>query len=348
MRPYTTRHSYYAGVDLHARSLYIHICDPDGATRLERELPAEPAPFLDAVRPFRDGLVVGAECMFSWYWLADLCEREAIPFVLGHALAMKAIHGGKAKNDRLDAATLAGLLRSGYYPMAYVYPKAKRDTRDLLRRRTFFVRQRAQLIAHINNTNTQYNLPAFGKKLTYKGNRTAALADRFEHPSTQLSVSSDLDLIDSYDTQIAAIETHLVKSAKVDDPATFAFLRTIPGIGPILGLVLLYEVDAIGRFPEVGNFLSYARLVVGKHESAGKVKGVGCRKLGNAHLKWAFSEAASLMLRSFAPAKAWMARQSKKRGKKKAHAILEAKIGRAVYAMWKQQRAFDAKKFLAS
>lgn len=142
MRPYTTRHSYYAGVDLHARSLFVHVCDPTGTTQLERELPAEPAPFLDAVKPFRDGLVVGAECMFSWYWLAYLCERETIPFVLGHALAMKAIHGGKAKNDRLDAATLAGLLRCGYYPMAYVYPRAKRDTRDLLRRRTFFVRQR--------------------------------------------------------------------------------------------------------------------------------------------------------------------------------------------------------------
>lgn len=163
-----------------------------------------------------------------------------------------------------------------------------------------------------------------------------------------MSVASNLALVDSYDEPIAAIETHLVRSAKVDDPVTFQFLRTVPGIGPILGLVLLYEIDAIARFPEVGNVLSYARLVVGKHESGGKVKGVGGRKLGNAHLKWAFSEAASLMLRSFAPAKAWMARQSKKRGRKKAHAILEAKIGRAVYAMWKQQRAFDANKFLAS
>ena len=120
-----------------------------------------------------------------------------------------------------------------------------------------------------------------------------------------------------------------------------------PGIGPILGLVLLYEIDAIRRFPEVKNFLSYSRLVLGVHESAGKVKGVGGRKLGNAHLKWAFSEAASLMLRSFAPAKSWMQRQSQKRGVKKAHAILEAKIGRTVFHLWKKQMAFDAKKFLA-
>jgi transposase len=232
--------------------------------------------------------------------------------------------------------------------MAYVYPKAKRETRDLLRRRSFFVRQRAQLIAHIQNTNSQYNLPPFDKKLTYKGNRCAAIAERFSHPSTQLRITTDLNLIASYDTQIATLELHLTRSAKVDDPATFGFLRTVPGIGPVLGLVMLYEVDTIRRFPEVGNFLSYSRLVACTHESAGKVKGVGGRKIGNAHLKWAFSEAASLMLRSFAPARSWMQRAKTKRCAKKAHAILEAKIGRAVYHMCRKQVAFDAKKFLAS
>ena len=50
---------------------------------------------------------------------------ERIPFVLGHALAMKAIHGGKAKNDQIDAAKLAGLLRGGCFPMAYVYPQGQ-------------------------------------------------------------------------------------------------------------------------------------------------------------------------------------------------------------------------------
>ncbi|MDB5306946.1 MAG: transposase of ISGsu4 [Gemmataceae bacterium] len=348
MRTYKTPHAYYCGADLHARSLFVNVLDDKGTTRLSQDLPANPAAFLDAVKPYREGLVVGCECMFAWYWLADRCERESIPFVLGHALAMKAIHGGKAKNDRLDAETIAGLLRGGFFPMADVYPKAKRETRDLLRRRSFSVRQRAQLIAHIQNTNSQYNLPPFDKKLTDKGNRTAQIADRFEHPSTRLSIASDLNLIDSYDTQIAALEAHLVKSAKVDDPATFAFLRTVPGIGPILGLVRLYEVDAITRFAAVGNFLSYSRLVTCTHESAGKVKGVGGRKIGNAHLKWAFSEAASLMLRSGPAARSWMQRQAKKRGKKKAHAILEARIGRTVYHLWRKQTAFDPKKFLAA
>jgi transposase len=226
MRTYNTPHAYYCGIDLHARSLFVHVLDDKGTTRLEKELLASPAAVLDALKPYRDGLVVGCECMFAWYWLADLCERESIPFVLGHALAMKLIHGGKAKNDKLDAQKIAGLLKGGFFPMAYVYPKAKRDTRDLLRRRSFFVRQRAQLIAHIQNTNSQYNLPPFPKKLTYKGNRSDDLADRFEHPSTKLSITADLELIEAYGTQIAALETHLVKSARVDDPAPAAVVTT--------------------------------------------------------------------------------------------------------------------------
>jgi hypothetical protein len=128
MRTYQAQHLHYCGVDLHARSLYVHVLDDTGTTRLEQNIPASPGAFLDAVGPYRDGLVVGCECMFAWYWPADLCDRESIPFVLGHALAIKAIHGGKTKNDRLDAATIAGLLKGGFFPMAHVYPRGKRET----------------------------------------------------------------------------------------------------------------------------------------------------------------------------------------------------------------------------
>jgi transposase len=346
MRCYTGQHRFYAGVDVHARTLYVHVLDHQGQTVFEHDFSAEPDAFLKAVKPFRSGLIVGAECMFAWYWLADLCADHAIPFVLGHALAMKMIHGAKTKTDKIDAGKLAALLRGGLFPIAYVYPRAKRQSRDLLRRRSFFVRQRAQLIAHIVNTNTQFNRPPLSKKLTYAANRTPELLDRFTDPSTKRAVSADLGLIDRYDTQIAELERHLVRHAQVDDPVTFGLLRTVPGIGPILGLIQLYEVDDIARFPEPGNFLSYSRLVRCPHESAGKKKGSGGKKIGNAHLKWAFSEAACLMLRSCLPVKGWLARQEKRKGKRKALSILEAKIGRCVYHLWRQQVPFDVKRFL--
>ncbi len=124
MRLDTGQHRFYAGIDLHARSLYAHVLDDRGRTVFDRDLAASPDAFLDAVTPFRDDLVVGAECMFAWYWLADLCEAEGIRFVLGHALSMRAIHGGKTKNDKLDAAKIAGLLRGGLFPQADTYSSA--------------------------------------------------------------------------------------------------------------------------------------------------------------------------------------------------------------------------------
>jgi transposase len=117
---------------------------------------SDPDEFIDAVEPYRDDLVVGVECMFSWYWLADLCDREGIDFVLAHALYLKAVHGGKTKNDRLDAHKIAALLRGGNLPLAYAYPASMRATRDLLRRRTHLMRKRAELLTHIQITASQY------------------------------------------------------------------------------------------------------------------------------------------------------------------------------------------------
>ena len=139
MRFYTKEHKYYCGIDLHARSMYICILDQEGKTVLHRNRQASPEAFLDAIEPYREDIVVAVECMFVWYWLSDLCAKEKIPFVLGHALYMKAIHGGKSKNDKIDSKKIATLLRGGNIPMAYVYPRKMRSTRDLLRRRNHLI-----------------------------------------------------------------------------------------------------------------------------------------------------------------------------------------------------------------
>ena len=113
MRFYTKQHQFYCGIDLHARTMYLCILNQGGEILVHRNMPAGPEPFLKAVAPYREDLVVCVECLFTWYWLADLCARAGIPFVLGHALYMKAIHGGKAKNDTIDAQKIAVLLRGG-------------------------------------------------------------------------------------------------------------------------------------------------------------------------------------------------------------------------------------------
>jgi transposase len=342
MRFYNQAHRFYCGIDLHARSMYLCILDEAGAIVLHKNLATSPEAFLMAIAPFRDGLVVAAECMFAWYWVADLCQAEGIPFVLGHALYMKAIHGGKTKNDKIDSFKIATLLRGGTLAQAYVYPKGMRETRDLLRRRSFLVRQRALLIAHIQNEASQYNQPAFAKKLSFAANREELqVAEHFADPSVKQSIQTDLALIDSYDQQIGAVELYLTRHAKIDDGNAFHRLRSIPGVGKILALIFLYEIHDISRFAEVGKFLSYARLVRGSHESAGKKKGSPGKKIGNAHLKWAFGEAACLMVRHCEGGKGWLKRKEKKCGKAKALAILAAKIGRTLYHMWRKREVFD-------
>jgi len=349
MRFYSQQHRFYCGVDLHARTLSLCILDATGAAVHHDTIAATGRDFLSAVAPFREGLAVACECMFAWYWLADLCAAESIPFVLGHALYMKAIHGGKAKTDKIDAKKIAVLLRGGMLPQAYVYPKGMRETRDLLRRRTFVVRRRAEALAHLVNTNSQYNLPPLTKKLAYAANRVELdLPARFSDPSVRTNVEVDLALIDGYDEQIHRLESYLVKAARVDDAQAYARLQSIPGVGKVLALVLLYEIHDVRRFPEVGQFLSYARLVRCAHESAGKKQGTGGNKIGNAHLKWAFSEATCLLVRASERAKKWLARREKKHGKRRALGALAARLGRAVYHLLRKGEVFEEERFFAS
>src|ERR687895_1716207 len=191
MRFYTNQHRYYCGIDLHARSMYLCILEPKGEIILHRNMPCAAESFLKAIAPYREDIAVAVECIFTWYWLADLCSKQNIPFVLGHALYMKAIHGGKAKNDKIDAQKIAVLLRGGMFPQAYVYPAEMRATRDLLRRRLHLVRHRAELLTHVQPTNSQYNLPEIGKKIAYKANRDG-VAERCADPAVHKSLDVDL------------------------------------------------------------------------------------------------------------------------------------------------------------
>jgi hypothetical protein len=113
MRFYTKHHTVYGGIDRHARTMSLCILNQHGEIVLHRTMRAAPEPLLQAIAPDREDLAVCVACLFTWYWRADLCTQEGTPFVLGQALDMKAIHGGKAENDKLDARKMAVLLRGG-------------------------------------------------------------------------------------------------------------------------------------------------------------------------------------------------------------------------------------------
>jgi len=340
MRFSTNPHRFYCGIDLHARSMYVCIVHHDGEMLLHRTMKAAPEPVLKAVTPYREGLVVAVECIFTWSWLADLCAAQGIPFVLGHALDMKAIHGGTAKNAKIDSQKIAALLRGGMLPQAYVYPAEMRATRDVRRRRTHLRRNRAELLAHVHNTNSQYTLPEIGKKIAYKATREG-VAERFDDRAVPKTIAVDLPLITSYDALLKDLALCILTTAKHHEPQTLYLLQTVPGIGTSLSLVLLYAIHRIDRFPSVQEFASYARLVKCRQESGGKRVGTSGKKIGNAHLKGAFSEAAPLFLRNNHQGQKLLARLEKKHAKGKALSMLAHKLGRAVYCMLKRQVAFD-------
>ncbi len=330
MNFYHTSHAHYCGIDLHARSLYVCILSQDAEVLLHKECPAKADVLFRLIAPFLNDLVIGVECMHCWYWVADLCEEKGIDFILGHALYMRAIHGGKAKNDRIDSLKIAQLIRGGNFPLAYVYPREMRSTRDLLRRRTNLVRHGANLKAHVANTTSQYNLPPNRVNLKNVSAREQ-LQHAFEDPDVQRMINLDLAVLECYHRELSQTEWHLEQQAKKHQPVSFNLLKTIPGIGRILALTILYEIGDIQRFDTVQQFASYCQLVKCKAESAGKSYGTQGNKIGNAHLKWAFSEAAVLYLRGNPNAQRYLQRLQKRMSKAKALSALAHKLGRATF-----------------
>jgi transposase len=172
------------------------------------------------------------------------------------------------------------------------------------------------------------------------------VAQRFAEPAVQKSIEVDLAL-STYDDQLLGdMELSIIQAAKPHDATTLYLVQTVPGIGKILSLVLLYELHDIARFPKGQDVVSSCRLVKCAKESAGKRLGTSGPTIGNAHLKWAFSETAVLCLRNNPAGQKYMARLEKKHHKGKALTILAHKLARAVYYMLKRQTAFDLDKCL--
>lgn len=348
MRFYTKQHQYYCGIDLHSKWMYVCVVDAAGNTVFHRNIPARPEPFLEAIQRFRGDLAVGVECMYCWYWLADLCAEEGIEFVLGHALYMKAIHGGKAKNDKIDSHKLALMLKGGMFPLSYVYPRGMRAVRDLMRRRMFFVHRRSELLAHVQMTFQQHNFPEPGRELAYQAKRDALVLP-FNDEATRIAVEADMLMIQQLSTLIRKLEYQIQKHSLQcsNNEMTLRLLQTLPGVGDILSATILYEVHDIARFPTVQHFASYARLVKPDKISAGKKTGEGGAKIGNAHLKWAFSEAAAISTRD-ERMKRYAERLQKRHSKSKAMTIIAHKLGRAAYFMLQQKKPFDENRFFSS
>jgi transposase len=257
---------------------------------------------------------------------------------------MKRYDGLKHSDDETDAAHLAHLLRLGILPTGYIHPPAERALRDLARKRVQLVRSRTQHVLAVENilarsTGSRPSAAAI-KRLAPGDVGTLGLA-----ADVALAVQANLAVVATLNLEIGRIEARLLESVKLRPD--YAWLKTIPGIGEVLAIVIMLETGDVTRFAQVGNFASYARCVDSARYSNGKKKGEGNTKNGNAYLVWAFIEAANFARRYSDEAKRFFERKKAKTNSVVATKALAHKLARASYHMLKEGQPFDVKRCFA-
>ena len=245
--------------------MYVCIIDEKGKKLFHQNLENSVDELREALEPYSQEIAVGVESTYNWYWLADAWDLLKVPFYLGHALYMRSIHVDKFKDDERDSKKIADLMRAGLFPKAYVYPKERRGTRDLLRRRQRYTLIRGEGFTHLQQLFAQEGQTSpMRNAVRHKTNR-AGLPGQLQGEDVQVSATCDLHHIEAIDRIVLDLESQALRQARHHDPDALTLLQTIPGVGKIIGLTILYETHQIERFPAPQNYASYCRLVRSAH-----------------------------------------------------------------------------------
>ena len=332
----------YAGLDLHKRNVFCGIKDQEGKPICRRRLPAELPTILQALEPYRPQLkAVAVESTFNWYWLVDGLQAAGYPVRLANPSGMEAYSGRKRTDDDSDALWIAEMLRLQILPCGYIYPKAQRPIRDMLRRRLLIVHQATQTVLSLQSMVTRQTSQSVGAATLSKWTLVevrATFADEF----SQQTAAAMWELLREQRRIQHRLEKQVLAVVKRYEP--FARLQTIPGIGLILGITIVLETGPIVRFGSAGRYASYCRTVDSRCESDGKKKGENNRKNGNKYLAWAYVEAANFAQRYSPRAAAWFASKSARAGRVVAVKALACKLAKAAYYILRDDVNFDEKK----
>lgn len=262
-----------AGIDLQATNSVVVVLDDQDQVRYQKRLRNELALIVAALTPYRSTLAgVAVESTYNWYWLVDGLMDAGYTVHLAHAPALPQYRSLKHADDLHDARWLAHLLRLGLLPTGDLSPKAERARRDLLRKRSQWVRQKTMVVLSLQRrltrlTGARFSLPRL-RQLTPDG--VLAL---LPFPEQVRSVLSSLTVLQCLEEQIRDVE-HAVRD-QGRQQRCHALLQTVAGLGLILALTILLEAGDRRRFPSVGQFASYCRCVGRQHLSNGKGKGTG-------------------------------------------------------------------------
>ncbi len=286
----------YIGCDAHKQYSIFCAMDEKGhlspTWRVEHTREAMRA-FLQSLPP---GSPIAVETVGNWYWLIDEMEQAGHQPQLAHAREAKRLMGKPNKTDKLDARGLATLLRNGTLPRVWIPPSPLRDQRELPRMRMVFVRTRTTMKNRLHATFAKYAIHFEGVSDLFGGAGRKALEKRLKElpPETQRSVCEELLLLDHLQGQIERVEDH-IREVVQETPA-MQLLDTLPGVGPLLAIVQVLEIGDVTRFPGPEHLASYAGTVPRIHASGGKRYDGRTRPDVNRYLKWAFVEAANVVV----------------------------------------------------
>ena len=207
---------------------------------------AELSVILQALAPYRPQLkAVAVESTFNWYWLADGLQAADYPVHLANPAEMQKYSGLKQTDDETDALWLAEMLRLGILPEGYIYPKAERPVRDMLRRRMLLVRQATQTLLSLQSMVTRHT----GQSVSaakLPGWTLSEVRATFVDPYSQQTAAAMVELLGEQRRIQHRLEKQALAVVKLTEP--FQRLQTLPGIGVILAATIALELGQIDRF----------------------------------------------------------------------------------------------------
>jgi transposase len=332
----------YSAIDLHGNNNVTLVMDEQDQVVYQKRLANYLPLVLEKLAPFRDqlqGIVV--ESTFNWYWLVDGLMEEGYQVHLANPSAIQQYSGLKYTDDHSDAHWLAHLLRLGVLHEGYIYPKEQRPLRDLLRKRGHLVEQQTSNILSIQNMISRNT----GIRLRVDQIKHLTLDDvqiLLPNEDQALSVSSTLRVLTCLMEQIHIVEKWA--HSRIKSTPLYELVQSVNGIGPILAQTILLETGDINRFADVGDYVSYCRLVGSTRVSNGKNKGKGNVKNGNKYLSWAYSEAAHFAVRFNPMIQRFYQRKASKTKVPVAYKTVAHKLARACYHIMRNQVPFDVAK----
>jgi transposase len=319
--------------------LVVGLEDQDGKRIAHRRLECDLKKVLEFLKPFKEEMEsIAVESTFNWYWLVDGLQAAAYPVVLANPAKIDQYSGIKHADDTTDAFFLAELLRLKILPTGYIYDPVLRPVRDLLRRRMSLVHQRTSLLLSFKSLFTRTT----GQALLLSKVKAMGVAEAqqlYEHPANQLIAGLQKKHIEGLDESIEKIEKVVLKTAS--HLPYYPKLKTLPGVGIILGLTITMETGDIKRFPSPEDFASYCRTVDSKHLSNGKKKADNNQKCGNKYLAWAFVEGAQFAKRYDDLCRRWYDRKAAKTSPVIATKALACKLSKAAWYLMAENADYD-------